>query len=305
MHHLAGKILLLLLVTAYLPAALAQSLEPRRWTHLPVDANFIGAGTGYSRGDILFDPALQIEDARMDLYFTSISYIRSHSFFGKTVRIEASLPYAMGQWAGLLNQQPASVRRHGFSDPSVRWSVNLLGSPALKGREFAAFRAANPVRTVLGAAVDVTLPLGEYRADRLINLGGNRYVLRPQVGILHSRHQWEFEATASVFVFGDNREFFGGTVRQQDPLWFVQGHVIYSFRPGVWAGVSSGYGYGGDNTINGVDKDDDGRVSFWAASFGMPLGPRQNIKFSYARSQTNTRVGSDLDTLLVAWSMAF
>ena len=295
----------MLLATLYASTALAQSLEPRRWTHLPVDANFIGVAAGYSRGDILFDPALQIEDAGVDLNFSGISYIRSHAFFGRTARIEVTLPYAIGHWEGLLNQQPASVRRHGFPDPSVRWSINLLGSPALKGREFAAYRAANPVRTVLGVAVDVTLPLGEYRADRLINLGGNRYVLRPQIGILHSRHQWEFEATGSVFLFGDNDEFFSGTVRQQDPLWFVQGHVIYSFRPGVWAGLSSGYGYGGDNTISGVDKDDDGRVSFWAASFGLPLGPRQNIKFSYARSQTNTRVGSDLDTLLAAWSMAF
>lgn len=309
MSNLPGKkpVLLLgiLLLATHVAGVQAQSLEPRRWTHLPIDANFLGVGTGHSRGDILFDPALQIEDGTMDLYYMGLTYIRSFALVGKTARLEATLPYAMGYWEGILRGEPASVRRHGFSDPSLRLSVNLLGSPALKGQEFASYRAAHPVRTLLGVAVDVTLPLGEYRVDRLINLGSNRYILRPQIGVLHLRNNWEYEATASVFLFGDNRDFFTGVVREQEPLWFVQGHVIYSFRPGVWAGLSSGYGHGGDNTINGVSKDDDGRISFWAASFGMPLSQRQTIKISYAKSQTNTNVGSDLDTILAAWTMAF
>lgn len=299
-------LLLILLMFSIHPGDVqAQSLEPRRWTHLPIDSNFLGVGAGYSSGDILFDPALQIEDGTMDLYFTGVSYIRSFAVLGKTARLEATLPYATGSWEGLLGGEPASIRRHGFSDPSVRFSVNLLGSPALKGKEFAAFRTARPVRTLLGVAVDLTLPLGEYRADRLINLGSNRYVLRPQIGVLHQHRNWEFEATGSVFLFGDNKEFFTGVLREQEPLWFIQGHAIYNFRPGVWAGLSSGYGYGGDNTINGVNKEDDGRVSFWAASFGMPLSMRQSIKLSYAVSHTNTRVGSDLSSILGSWSMMF
>jgi hypothetical protein len=300
-----GRILLLLFASLYLGDAGAQSLEPRRWTHLPIDSNFIGVGMGYSKGDILFDPALQIEDAQMDLYFGAVSYIRSFGLWGKMARIEATLPYAMGHWDGLLNGQPATVRRHGFADPSMRFSINLLGSPALKGKEFASYRAANPVRTSLGVALDVTFPWGEYRPDRLINLGSNRYILRPQIGVLHQQNAWEFETTLSAFLFEDNSEFFGGTTREQEPLWFIQGHAIYNFRPGAWAGLSAGYGYDGDNVINDVDKNDDGRVSFWALNFGMPLSPTQSVKFSYAISQTNTSVGTDLETILAAWSMMF
>lgn len=305
MSELPGKLFILLLLCMHLAGAQAQTLEPRRWTHLPIDINFLGVGTGNSRGDILFDPAIQIEDGTMDLYFLGVTYIRSFGLFGKTARVEANLPYALGYWEGLLNGAPASVRRHGFSDPSLRFSVNLVGSPALKGKEFGAYRAANPVRTLMGVAIDVTLPLGEYRSDRLINLGSNRYILRPQIGVLHQHNQWEFETTASVFLFGDNREFFTGVKREQEPLWFIQGHVIYNFRPGVWASLSTGYGYGGDNTINGVNKNDDGRASYWAASFGMPLSQRQTIKVSYALSETNTNVGSDLATILASWSVMF
>jgi len=37
--------------------AAGQALEPRRWSHLPVGANFVGVGYVYSEADILFDPA--------------------------------------------------------------------------------------------------------------------------------------------------------------------------------------------------------------------------------------------------------
>ena len=28
---------------------------------------------------------------------------------------------------------------------------------------------------------------------------------------------------------------------RQDPLWFLQAHAIYSFKPGLWASFSGGY----------------------------------------------------------------
>ena len=49
------------LLAAILPAGLAvllalpclaQDIEPRRWSHLPIGANFAGAGYGFSTGEI-------------------------------------------------------------------------------------------------------------------------------------------------------------------------------------------------------------------------------------------------------------
>jgi len=285
--------------------AWSQNLEPRRWTHLPVKSNFVGFGFGSSNGDIFLDEALQISDGKMDLYFLGAAYIHSFDFLGKTARIDVSIPSAMGRWEGLRNGLPVSTRRFGLSDPSIRLSINLKGSPALAGKEFASYRAANPVRTIIGVAIDLTVPMGEYDPGLLINLGGNRFVLRPQLGVLHQRKKWEFETTASVFLYGRNDEMFGGVVRDQDPLWFIQGHVNYTFRPGVWAGFGAGYGYGGENTIGGSKKDDDGRVSFWSASLGFPLSVKQSLKVTYAVSQTNTATGSDLDSIILSWNMMF
>jgi hypothetical protein len=225
--------------------------------------------------------------------------------FGKSARIDFSLPYAKGRWQGLLEGQPAEVNRQGMADSRMRLSVNLLGAPPLKGKAFAGYRQENPVNTTVGAAVAFIMPTGEYRSERLINLGGNRWVIRPQLGVLHQRHKWQFELTGSVFLFGDNNDFWMDTVREQDPLWFIQGHVMYTFRPGLWASVSSGYGSGGRTHISGRSLTDDSRIRYWKLSVGVPINSRQGLNFSFADARTNTSTDADLNRFAMSWSMMF
>ena len=147
------------------------------------------------------------------------------------------------------------------------------------------------------------LPFGQYNSDWLINLGSNRYVVRPQLGILHQRYKWQFEVTGSVFLFQDNDEFWRGTHLEQDPLWFIQGHLIYSFKPRWWVSLSGGYGYGGESSVNDVPKNNDSRSSYWSLSLGLPLSARQSMKFAYLTTDTNVRAGHNSDALLAAWSI--
>lgn len=284
--------------------AVAQGLEPRRWTHLPTGIQIVGSAVAATEGDIIFDPVLRIEDATFELYTTVGSYLRTFEWLGRSNRIDLQLPYAYGRWEGLVDGAYRSIRRHGFGDPSVRWSMHLLGAPPLSGRELAAYRAENPVTTSLSVGLAVTLPLGEYYRDRLINLGGNRFVLRPQLGVLHRRGPWEFEATGSVGFFEDNDEFFGGTRLEQDPLGFIQGHVIRGFGQGFWGGVSGGYSYGGESTIDGVAKNNDERTRFTALSVGGRLGQRATFKLAWVNAETNVLLGSNSDTLLLTASVA-
>lgn len=285
-------------------AVQAQDLEPRRWTHLPVGLNVLGVGSGWTEGDILFDPVLLIEDASFDIAVAGLGYSRAFDLFGKTARLDAQLPYAMGRWEGLVDGEYTTVRRHGFMDPSLRFSVNLIGAPALKGPEYAAFRRANPVNTTVGAAVSVIMPYGEYNRERLINLGSNRWIVRPQIGILHQHQQWQFELTGSVFLYETNRAFWPGqSVWEQDPLWFTQAHVIRAFEKGWWASLSGGFAYGGQSTVNGQVKRDDARTRYIAISLGMPLSKRQSIKITYLTSDTHISVGKNFDALLLGWAV--
>lgn len=281
----------------------AQDLEPRRWSHLPIGLNVFGIAGASTSGDIFFDPVLLIQDATFDLYSTGFGYVRSFELLGKSARFDVNVPYASGRWEGLLNGEYESVRRTGLMDPRLRFSINLLGAPPLKGKAFLRYRQENPVTTTVGAAISLRLPLGEYSPDRLINLGANRYVLRPQLGVLHQRNDWQFELTGSVFLYQDNNEFFLRQRLERDPLWFAQGHVIYSFKPGWWASLSGGYAHGGRSWIDGNPKLDDSRTSYFALGLGMPINQQQSIKISYVTSDTNISVGQDTDSLIFAWSV--
>ncbi len=280
----------------------AQDLEPRRWSHLPNGISVIGAGYGYTEADIFVDPVLRLEEFKTRLHVMGVSYVRSLNFFGKSARIDVVLPYATGRWEGILDGEYASVRRHGFADPRLRFSINLYGAPALSGKEFAQYREEHQINTTIGAAVSVVAPLGEYTSERLINLGKNRWTVRPQLGVLHQRNKWQFELTGSVFLYGKNDEFWRDTSLEQSALWFLQGHVIYSIKPGMWTSFSAGYAYKGRSSINGDAKFDDRRQPYFALSFGMAITPRQSIKIALLRSQTNKEIGSDFNSILFGWS---
>ena len=208
-----------------------------------------------------------------------------------------TLPWQHARYAGLLEGEPASVTRVGLMDPTFRLSVILAGDEP---------DPMAPSATVVGAALAVIAPLGEYYEEFLINLGQNRWVFRPQAGFVHTRGRWSWELTASGYFYTDNDAFYRGQTRAQDPLFAVQGHVIYSLaRQGHWASLSMGYGGNGQSIIDGNRVDDDQRQSLASLTYGMPLGRTQSLKFAYLRSRTNTERGSDSDSIAIAWTRRF
>lgn len=283
--------------------AWGQDLEPRRWSHLPINLHVAGTGLVFTDGDIHFDPVQRIEDAKFEMVSLAGSYVRSFEFLGKSSRIEYRVPYSMGRWEGVVNGNHVSTRRHGFSDPRIRFAMNLYGAPPLKGAEFMQYRASHTTNTIVGAAFSVTLPLGEYYSERLINLGGNRYIYRPQMGVLHQRGPWQFELTTTLSFFENNDDFFGGSVVKQDPMWFFEGHVVRTFEKGKWLGLSAGYSYDGESQINDVSQRNTDHTRYAALSFGMPISKAQSVKLTYLNADTNVFIGNSINSLIFSWSI--
>ena len=298
LHGVCGLLLLL----ACTNQALAQDLEPRRWTHLPKGLNFLGVAVAYGEGDITLDPVLQVENAKYRLGGMALGYVRSFGLFGQSARFDVLVPYASGRWEGLLEGEPVSLRRRGFADARVRLSVLLYGGPAETAEEFAQSRKS---ATVVGAALSVRMPTGEYFEDKLINLGSNRWVIRPQIGVTHTRGKWTMELTGSVFLYTDNDEFFDGNKLENDPLYALQGHLIYTFRPGLWVSLSTAYGDGAEAKVNGVRKDNP--VGNWLAAFsvGLPINRDQGVKLTLLHASTQEDTGVDIDSLIAAWTLKF
>lgn len=280
----------------------AQDLEPRRWTPLPAGTTVIGITYGHNSGDIGFDPVLDVEDAKVKRDFVIMGYTHFFMFAEKLMRFDALLPLHKAKWDGLLSGKPASSERTGMADPHFRLSVNLLGAPNSVSND-----SKEVINTVVGAAVGVGVPWGEYFEDKLLNLGSNRYTIRPQIGVVHTRGLWSYELTGSIFFFTDNDNLLKRNKLEQNPFYAVQAHVIRVFEPGWWGSLSAGYGQGGALKVNGVDKDDKREGFISALSLGVPLTPNQGLKFSYiwAKTQTDTETKSKTNTIALGWSISF
>ncbi len=90
--YLIRKTALLSLWCALLPwlvsPSVAQELEARRWSHLPIDTNFAAAGYAYTEADIAVDPVLRLEGARQDRHTWFVGYIRTFELLEKAARID-------------------------------------------------------------------------------------------------------------------------------------------------------------------------------------------------------------------------
>jgi hypothetical protein len=303
LKNLCGCCLCVFLILGLPFLCLAQELEPRRWSHLPIGTNFAGGGYAYTEADISVDPVLRIENAEMEMHTWAVQYIRTFELFEKSARIGFIQAFQEGRWTGLVDGVSRSIKRRGLSDSILRFAINLYGAPRLKGKEFAANRAGVDVETIVGTALVVQLPTGEYKDDKLINLGTNRFTFRPQLGVVHNRGKWSMELTGEVWLHTDNDDFFNGNKLEQDPLYTAQTHLVYTFRPGLWAAAGTGYAYGGETTVNGEEKNDRRENLAWALSLGYPIMRQLGIKVAYLGTRSQESVGQDTDSVAVGFSV--
>lgn len=265
-----------------------------------MDKNFVGFAFAHTDADISFDPTLLLDNVELTIDTWSFRYIRTFELLEKSSRIDITQGYQKGKWKGLLNGVSASTSRSGLSDTFVRVAMNLYGAPPLRGKAFGAYRSKLKSETIVGTSLTVRLPTGDYQKDKLLNLGQNRLTFRPQLGVMHSWGKWTAELTGEVAFFTKNDAFFNGNTLEKKPLYIAHGHLIHTFKPGQWLSFSIGYDYGGENRLNGVDKDDTQQDIGWKLSYAHPINRSLGLKATYLNTRTQESTGLDTDTLAVS-----
>jgi len=281
-----------LLLATGLGAASAQQLEPRAYVPVPVDVNVAGMPFVYQTGAVVTDPSLPFSNIDAHVETLAAFYDRSFAFFGHSATALVSVPWVWAQVSGEVFEQARRVTRSGLADMSMRFSANILGSPALTPQEF----AKTPIKPTLGASLTVTAPTGQYDGTKLINIGTNRWGFKPEVGLSVPTGPWTFEAYAGAWFYTPNDDFFGGRRRTQDPIPEFQGHVGYTFKPGLWLSIDGTWYSGGQTTTAGVLDDDRLKNTRVGATFAVPLGHGNDIKLAGARGAT-TRFGQNFTTV--------
>jgi hypothetical protein len=276
----------------------AQELEPRSYINIPIGLNFLIVGAAYQDGNILLDPSLLAEDARTRVKHLAMGYLHSFGLFGKSAKIAVAGTYSGFTASGTVDGEAKFREDQGFTDPGVKFSINLLGSPATSLSEFSGY---DKQRFILGVGLGLSVPVGAYDPDRLINLGFNRWAIKPEVGVSKMLGRWILEGSFATAFFTDNSDFNGGKNRERDPLSSLQFHVIYRIRPGgFWVSFDVTRFEGGQTTVDGNELDDRLENNRFGATLAFPVNRHNSVK-TYVSTGVNSRRGTEYDLVGLAW----
>lgn len=89
-------------------------------------------------------------------------------------KFDVILPYTWLSGSADYLGEPVQRAVNGFGDPLFRFSVNFCGAPALSLKDFGAYRQD----LIIGASLQISVPWGQYDAERLINIGAHRWWFR-------------------------------------------------------------------------------------------------------------------------------
>ena len=301
MNRCKSSVYILLFISALrINSVYSQELEPRALTNIPVGMNFAFAGYAYSQGNLLFDPALPLEDTDAKLHMLIGAYARSINFFGLSGKMDLIVPYGIGDWTGRFTGIDTATSRSGFADIRFRLSFNFLGAPALKASQF---RDYSPGR-ISGFSLQVIAPTGQYYPDRLINLGTNRWTFKPQWGYAWNFEKWIWETYASAWIYTKNKDFWGGNELRLNPLFALKLHGIRKLKKGNWFALNVGYGIGARGYIN--DERRDNRISTirLLAVYAIKLGKNHTLRID-ATSGIRFEKGADFNAIGLSYQYSW
>lgn len=279
---------------------IAQSLEPRLYSNAPVGMNFLLAGYIFTKGSLPDSQKLDLRDADLNVHTGVFAYARVIELFGQSGKIDMIVPSGCINGDGIYKEEKVSRNVCGIGDIKGRMSFNFYGAPALSLHEFANYEQD----LIIGGSLQITIPSGKYEETRLVNIGLNRWALKPSLGISKTFNKMTVELVGDVEFYGDNDEFYGGVKREQDPIFSTQAHFIYAFSNGIWLGLDANYYWGGENSINAVASNDEIEDSRYGATLAIPIDKKHSIKL-YGDSGINMETGTDFDRIGIAWQYRF
>ena len=292
----------LVAATLAIAAAHAQELAPRAYWPMPAGTNVLVPGYQYSTGDIVTDPSLPLIGVDSEIHFALLSYQRTFGLWGRTANVQVNLPYSEGDTEGFVNGEFRTREVAGMADTRIRFAINLKGAPVLDRAAFQAL-TKNPV-TIVGASLLIQAPTGEYEHDKVINLGTNRWAVKPAIGVIKPLGpSWFFEFDAGVWLFGENDSFLGET-RKQDPILSTEFHLIKEIRAGFWASLDANFYVGGSTRVGNGEKINLQRNSRIGITTTFPIRGRHALRGSFSTGAV-TESGGDFESFALSYIYAW
>jgi len=281
---------------------IAQDLDPRAYIRIPKNTRTAVGGFTYSYGGVVTDATLPFKNLNADVQSFLISYVHSFAFFGLTSQAMVALPYSWAQVSGEVQNQTERIERSGFADARLRWTVLLHGAPAVTREEL----IKAPRKPIIGVSLNAIIPTGEFFSNKLINLGTNRFSLKPEVALSYPINQrWLVDVYSGIWFFTANNSFYpGNATRTQNPLGSFQAHISYNITPRFWVALNTTYYVGGTSTVNDTLSDDRQSNARVGITTVFPVGKRNSIKLGVSKGAI-VRIGQNFTTLSLGWQTSW
>lgn len=288
-----GTTLLGISVAASLCAVNAHADNARDWQNLPTDLNMIFGYYNLIDTNTPIDTSLPIDGLSLNADLYILRYARSFGIDGRNSAIQVIQPYADVS-ASFDDARFFDGTKHngGMGDVQLVFVHNLFGGPALTQEEFATWQP----ETFLTGALWVTAPTGDYDKKRIINIGANRWVFKPELAFGTPIGPTWLEVNTYVSLYGDNEDYLGDNKLEQKPLYAVEGHYSYSFNRALWASLDATYNKGGETRINGVNQDNQQENTLLGASLGFMLSPQFGGLIAYSDTVSERTGSPDVNT---------
>jgi hypothetical protein len=261
--------------------ALAQFTDARSYDNTPVGINQLELAYAFVHGNAAIDSSLAITGANLNLNQGTVDYTRYFGLFHRTMWVEAAVPVATldGSISGL--NIGGSIA--GAGDSSYAVTLLVKGGPALSVAQFDNYRPT----TTVGVSVTVTAPTGLYDADKILNLGSDRWSVKPELALVYPfgpDEKWQLDAYANGYFYTDNTAYHGREILRQEPLAGLEGHISYSFNDSVWASLDTRYSFRGTTLVDGVNQNNPQMNVILGSEVNVSINARHSLLFEIAKA---------------------
>ena len=261
--------------------AWAQFTDARSYDNTPVGTNQVEVAYAYVHANASLDTALIITGAKLNLNQGMISYARYFGLFHRTMWVEAGVPIAglSGSVSGTRIQGSIT----GAGDSSYQAAMLLKGGPALTVEQFENYKPT----TILGVSFTVTAPSGQYNANKILNLGSDRWLFKPEFALSQPfgpEQKWQLDAYANAYFYTDNTSYRGSEILHQQPLPGFEGHLSYSVNDSVWVSLDTRYSFGAITFVNGIDQNNGQQNFILGSEMNVSINPRNSLLFEFGKA---------------------
>jgi len=226
------------------------------------------------------------------VYYTSIG----NALYGSapfTIDPQALIPFGEAQLDGAA-VGGAQLSNSGFADPVLLTTFWFVNAPEKK--------------LWAGLTPYVTLPLGSYDRHHGLNLGGNRWAVKPELGVVKGIGERGYlDLIVNGEFYTKNDDYGTGTdpvTLEQDALLGIEAHASYDISKQWFVSLDYYLASGGETTVAGVKQNDRQENHALGLSFFWGIGSNNQLMLQY-RDDFSVRSGPGTNTFGVRWAYFF